>query len=434
MALPVPQSTPKIVERSGLSKALLFRFAFAIAVLSAPRLAIFIPPHLWFASLRQPVAWALGRCDVFEWRNTTAIGAFVVDMLTAGKWSVREMIAKSKGDWLASAIPDFVGLLTLALVIAAVWTAVDRRRTGYASLNRGMRLYLRYGVATAMLSYAFVKVIPTQFGYITPGELLRPFGELSRFQLLWDFMAASSGYTIFTGLVELSGALMLFFRRTTLLGGIVLAGALVNVVVMDFAYGVGAVVYALTLLLLDILILAPYLKPLSEVLLVRATGALPLEPSWPRQRWWHSPIAKAALVCILALPLIAINIQRRRSFFGSGQSVYGLYDVTTFVRNGHAIDPLADDSATWKRVASDSRNGVNAIEVQFANGDVRRFELTDDPVHHVWTIPNKNPRQAGALSYSVRSGGVVSLDGRIGGDSVDILLHRVDVNRAFPTS
>jgi hypothetical protein len=434
MALPTWQSIPKeaAFERSKLLKAIPFRIAFAIAVLSLPRLAIFIPPHLWFDSLRRPIGSALGAFEIFERRITSAIGAFLLHTVTGGKESVREMISKFKSDSFASAIPELVGMLSFAVVIAAVWTALERRRTDYRRLNRWMRVYLRYGLATAMLSYAFIKVIPTQFGYLTPGELLRPLGQISRMRLLWDFMALSPGYTIFTGLVELFGAVLLLFRRSTVVGGIVLAGALINVVAMDFAYRVGALTYALSLLLLDILILAPYLGSLCEILLVRGSGALPSEPSGPQQRWWHSRIWKAALISVLALPLIAINIQRRSAFFGSGYIIFGLFDVTTFIRSGQTIPPLASDGTTWKRVASDPGNGTYAILVQFANGDLRQFEVTDDSVQHVWTIRDKDPRQAGSLNYGTRSDGVVSLTGRIGGDSVDILLRPVDLNKAFP--
>jgi hypothetical protein len=63
---------------------------------------------------------------------------------------------------------------------------------------------------------------------------------------------------------------------------------------------------------------------------------------------------------------------------------------------------------------------------------VRRFELTDDSVHHVWTIRDKHPGQAGTLSYGIRPDGIVSLDGLIGSDSVGILLHPVNVNKVFP--
>jgi hypothetical protein len=410
--------------------AVAFRFASALAVLSLPRVAIFIPPHLWFESLRRPVALIAGRADVSLRQPTSTIGAFLIRALTGRRASIGEMTAKFKSDWYAATVPDLIGLLTLAVLIAALWTALDRRRTNYAFLNRWLRVYFRYVLATAMFSYAFIKVIPTQFGYLTPGELLRPLGQLSR-SMLWDFMAASPGYTIFAGVLELLGALLLFFRRTTLLGAIVLAGALVNVIAMDFAFRIGALTYALSLLVIDLVILTPYAKPLIEILVVRGSGTLPSEPSGPRH-WWRSPAAKAVLIFLLALPLIAINVQRRRYFYGAGNPVYGLFDVASFVRNGHVVTPLASDGATWKRMASDPHDGVDAILVQFANADLRRFDIINDPVRHVWSIRQTDARQSGSLEYRARPDGLVSLSGRLGDDSVEILLRPVDLEKALP--
>jgi hypothetical protein len=433
MPKPVLQPSPDsaVADEWTVLDAIAFRFASALAVLSLPRVAIFIPPHLVFESLRRPIAFIAGRADVWLRQYTGTIGAFLIRALTGGRASVGEMTATFKSDWYAAAVPDLIGILTLAVLIAALWTTLDRRRTDYAFLNRWLRVYLRYALATAMFSYAFIKVIPTQFGYLTPGELLRPLGQLSRFRMLWDFMAASPGYTIFAGVLELFGALLLFFRGTTLLGAIVLAGALINVIAMDFAFRVGAVTYALSLLIIDFIILAPYAKPLMEILIVQGSGTLPAEPSWPRG-WWRSPVAKAVLILVLALPLIAINVQRRRYFYGAGNPVYGLFEVASFVRNGHITTPSASDGAAWKRVASDPHDGVDAILVQFANGDLRRFDIINDPIRHVWSIRQSDARQSGTLEYRARPDGVVSLSGRLGDDSVDILLRPVDLEKTLP--
>jgi hypothetical protein len=47
----------------------------------------------------------------------------------------------------------------LALAVAAVWSLLDRRRTNYAALHQGLRVYVRYSLAVAMISYGAVKVI-----------------------------------------------------------------------------------------------------------------------------------------------------------------------------------------------------------------------------------------------------------------------------------
>jgi hypothetical protein len=239
----------------------------------------------------------------------------------------------------------------------------------------------------------------------------------------------SSGYTIFAGLVELAGAILLFFRRTTLMGSLIVAGALTNVVAMDLAYRVGAVYYATVMLLVDILILAPYLQPLSVILLGRGKCEMPAEPG-SSGRWWNSFIAKTALILVLALPLIEINMNRRASFFGAGRIVYGLFEVANFVRNGNTS--TAGDGERWKRVASDPRNGTDGVLVQFANGDLRRIELSDDAAKRRWTIRDSNPGRSGTLDYVVRGDGMISLEGHIGSDQVAIVLRPVDMNQFFP--
>lgn len=411
------------------TKPIAFRFAFALSVLCAPRLAVFITPHL-FDPIKQPIRLLLSRCDVFVWHTTTAIGAFFFSGI-GGRGSVHDQMLKFNADWDASVFPDLLGLLILAIFVTLVWTLISHHKTEYSELNRTLRVYLRYGVGMAMLSYAFIKVIPTQFGYLTPGELLVPFGQLSRFRVMWDFMAASPGYTIFAGLVELVGALLLFFRRTTLLGSLVLAGALIQVIVMDLAFNVGAVTSANAIFLLDLIILAPYALPLFGIVLVRGEGKLPAEPLPLRQRWWHSPSTKMVVLCVLILPLIKINIERRRGYFGAGEPVYGLFSVSTFVRNGQTVAPMPNDGETWKRVGSDPRDGAGGVCVEFANGDVRRFALTEDKAQRRWTIRSENLSWAGSLHYEIRQNGDVSLDGRLGSDSVDMVLRRVDESKFF---
>ena len=51
-------------------------------------------------------------------------------------------------------------------------------------------------------------------------------------RVLWHSMGTSTAYVVFTGLVEVAGALLLFSRRTTTLGALVLAAAFTNVAIL----------------------------------------------------------------------------------------------------------------------------------------------------------------------------------------------------------
>ena len=90
-----------------------------------------------------------------------------------------------------------------------VWMVVDRASVAYPRMNRWLRVYARYALALTMMSYAVVKVVPAlSLASSTPGDLLKPLGGLTRFWVLWNFMAVSMGYTVFTGLAELFGCVL----------------------------------------------------------------------------------------------------------------------------------------------------------------------------------------------------------------------------------
>ena len=72
------------------------------------------------------------------------------------------------------------------------------------------------------------------------GTLIEPYGQFSPMGVLWSFMGMSRAYTVFSGIVEITGCVLLVFRRTTMLGAMVSAVALLNVVVLNFSYDIGA--------------------------------------------------------------------------------------------------------------------------------------------------------------------------------------------------
>jgi uncharacterized membrane protein YphA (DoxX/SURF4 family) len=147
------------------------------------------------------------------------------------------------------ALHNYAEVLThgfFAVVAAAIWTALDRRRDD--RLPRAwLRAYARYGLGVTMLLYGFHKVFRLQFPFIQD-RLIQPFGEFSPMGVLWAFMGHSAGYSFFTGAAEVLGGALLFFRRTTTLGALVLVGVLANVLALNLFYDVPVKLYSAHLL------------------------------------------------------------------------------------------------------------------------------------------------------------------------------------------
>jgi hypothetical protein len=184
-----------------------------------------------------------------EFRMVRSTGTSVIKLVT-GEVGTSLQILQRHGILVCY----LLGAVTIALAGGVLWTGIDRRRRAYSRLNRWLRLYARCALALTMLVYGMIKVIPTQFGYLTPADLLKPLGEQSRFWVLWNFMVVSTGYTVFTGLAESLGSALLLFRRTIVVGAILVGAALTNVLALDIAYGVsGPAVLATVLLGLDVI-------------------------------------------------------------------------------------------------------------------------------------------------------------------------------------
>jgi hypothetical protein len=419
--------------RWSLAERVGFRFAFAIALLSLPQLSPMIANYLFFESLQSRAQAALGAFAGVELDPAGNMGAFVLSRLGGDHSRLADVIVRYRANGGALIVAShMLALLIVAVAVTVVWSIADRRRAEYSALHRWLHVYARYAVALVSIIYAVVKVVPTQFGFLTPGEMLRPFGQLSRFTVLWNFMATSTLYTVFAGLVELAAVLLLFFRRTTPVGALLLGAAATNIVVMDLGYRVpsGALLVAVKLLVLDAIVLAPYVPSLIAFFFQGRNTALPQEPGVTKRQWRYTPLVTSAVFALLVFVRVHEGLELRRAYFGTGHSVFGLFDVDSFTRKGAVVTPLADDASTWKRVANDGRYDGTGLSVQFANADVRQYRLTDDAASQTWTV-RQGSTDVATLRYTTAPDGTVTLDGSIGDDPVTMRLRRVDP-RKFP--
>jgi hypothetical protein len=172
-----------------------FRFAVLFGILSAVHLAGFIAEYLYFPGAVQTFRGWFHPVEDAEFRTFRFIGASVIRLWT-GESGTSQQIAQRYSYPVCAA----VAVIVTTIIGGFVWTAMDRRSRAYPRMNRWLRVYARYAVALTMMVYALVKVVPTQFGFLTPGDLLKPLGSLTRFWVLWNFMAVSTSYTMFTGL------------------------------------------------------------------------------------------------------------------------------------------------------------------------------------------------------------------------------------------
>ncbi len=255
---------------------------------------------------------------------------------------------------------------------AAIWSVADRKRGEYKRLHYWLRVLVRYTLAFTMFSYGFAKIFPLQFQPTNFAGLVEPYGNFSPMGVLWRFMGASLGYTIFAGASEATGGALLLMRRTTTLGAMVCVAVLSNVVALNFFYDVPVKLYSSNLLWMALFLLLPDLRRLANFLALNRPAAA---------AEWNAPVFSTRWTRIASrvLPILLIGYNLFGQIKGGWQMyrqtyiqpqrppLYGLYDVETVTRKGKEQPPLLSDLTRWRRIAFEF---PGTVAIQFMNDGI----------------------------------------------------------------
>jgi hypothetical protein len=398
----------------GPVKRILFRFAFTYFLLYyglAP---------LYSISWLDPVVtlteklWAV----LVPW---TARQVFGIQM------TALDLVPTGSGDGTYGYVRLFCNLI-LSVTVALVWTLLDRRRKSYPRLHEGLRIFLRFALAVSLLGYGAYKVIKSQFPDPTLDRLLQPFGDASPMGLLWTFMGASLSYNIFTGAVEMLGGLLLTFRRTTLLGALVAAGAMANVAMLNFAYDVPVKLYSLHLLLTAVFLTLPDVGRLANLFLLnRPAEPVPERPLFAR-RWLDrgALVVRTLFVAYVTFAALQVSYRARMSYGDRAPKspFYGIWNVEEMAANGKARPALVTDTSRWHRVIFD-RPGTLAIQTM--DGHRVRYSIDPQAGDSVFALTKRGDAAwTSKLSYRRTGPESMEVQGKFDGQNVRAVLRRTD--------
>lgn len=130
--------------------------------------------------------------------------------------------------------------LLLSILFPFVWHFLEQRQKintakVYAILYSG----IRYCIAFNMASFGWKKFYGLQF--IVPAEISNmPMNQQSGEWLTWYYFGYSHAFGIIIALIQIIGGYMLLFRRTLLMGSIILFSLLLNLTLINVFYQMNA--------------------------------------------------------------------------------------------------------------------------------------------------------------------------------------------------
>jgi hypothetical protein len=130
--------------------------------------------------------------------------------------------------------------LLIGLIFPFVWQYLERKQKSNSIKIYGF-LYslIRYCIAFTIASFGWKKFYGLQF--IVPAEIANlPMNQQSGEWLTWFYFGYSHTFGIIIALIQIIGGYLLLFRRTLLIGAIILFSLLLNLTLINIFYQMNA--------------------------------------------------------------------------------------------------------------------------------------------------------------------------------------------------
>lgn len=334
-------------------------------------------------------------------------------------------------DWIVALV-----LLNVAAVATVIWSFLDRRRQNYVTLHKWFRLFIRFSLASQMITYGMVKIIPLQMPYPFLTRLLEPFGNFSPMGVLWSSIGSSPAYETFAGCAEMLGGILLIAPRTATLGALVCLADITQVFVLNMTYDVPVKLLSFHLLLLAVILLAPDLSRLADFFLRNRATEPPRAPQLFGARR-KNRIALAAQIA-LGIWIVGWNAYGGWSAwhkYGGARprsALYGIWDVEQLSIDGQLRAPLLTDYGRWRRVIFDFPERMAFQRMDNSFPSYGAAINVDDQTLALTKSGDKNWKAV--FHFARPAENQLTLDGDMDGHAIHMDLQLLDRNKSLLVS
>lgn len=325
-------------------------------------------------------------------------------------------------DWVQQ-----LAYLLISLLVAVIFIALDRKRRNYVTLHRWTKIALRYFLGSVMFLYGIQKLFLLQMVYPKLSYFYTPLGDFKPMDLAWTFVGYSGAYQFIGGLMEFIAGVLIFFRKTLVLGLLIFLGVMSNVLMLNYFFGVAVKTFSTTLFIMGLFLLLEHIPKLIDFLLLQKSRKIEI-PELDFVTPWKKKarlILKYGYISFLLIFLVYLQVQLYSRLNGySPIEIEGAYDVHSFEVNGTANTDYFD-SLRWNQVVVNRSLNGSSSEGHIMLGATKRelatFEI--DSLDQLKIIFAEDSAMVFEGTHRI-SGDSFIWTGQIGNDSTKIVLKR----------
>ncbi|WP_299273094.1 DoxX family protein [uncultured Psychroserpens sp.] len=318
----------------------------------------------------------------------------------------------------------------LTVFIVVFWTFMDRKRNSYNTLLYWFLALLRIILILSMFLYGSVKIFQLQFPQPSLIRLLEPLGNFSPMGLAWTYMGYSEGFNMFTGFMEVLGALLLIPRRTQTLGAFIIMGVMTHVAMMNFMFDIPVKLLSSHLLAMATVIFMTDSQRFVNVFF-KNRGTTVLNYYHPvKDKTYHKAIFWIKTI-VLSIIIIGVGIYGHEAEQKQGPNrekpfLYGIWETSHFIKNGDTIAPLITDRNRWKYIIVEYKDKVT---VKAMNDKKYHYDfVVDSTSQQIKLYRGLSEYDDFNFTYEHSNPDDLKLKGIFLRDTLKIILKRKDLN------
>lgn len=325
-------------------------------------------------------------------------------------------------DWVQQ-----LAYLLIAFLVATIATTLFRKRKNYSSLYQWTKIAIRYFLGSVMLLYGIQKLFLLQMVYPKLSYFYTPLGDFKPMDLAWTFVGYSAAYQFIGGFLEVTAALLIFFRRTLVLGLLIFLGVMSNVLMLNYLYGVAVKTWSTTLVIMGLFLLWEYIPKLIDFLLLQKSSRIKV-PAFNFVTPWKRKarlIFKYGYIALGTLWIILLQFQlSSRINAYSPIAIEGAYDVHVFAKNGMENADYFDEQR-WNQVivnrSSDGLSSTGHVTLGTTKRELATFKL--DSLNQLNVSFDRDSSMVFKGHHRL-SGDSFIWTGKVGNDSIRMVLKK----------
>jgi len=309
-----------------------------------------------------------------------------------------------------------------ALLLALVWSFIDKQRPYYLKLGYWLQILLRFFLAYTIMQYGAAKVLDVQFSS-SISSLDTRVVDMRPMSVAWSFFGYSFSYEFFIGCSQIAAALLLLFRRTSTLGAILMVTIMSNIVFVNFAFDVCVKFFSSTYLVMSLYLLVDDAPRLINILILNRTAEKRIYPTLFRK-----PVIKKIAVTLgiltgifaIGYPMYSTRHLKEKYGVGNHTALYGVWSVDSIHHSLHSMDrSLNTNNDGWKKIIFDD---YESAAIKSYTRGIGYFGYKVDTAAHTVTIRPADSSFVVTTSYTMKMD-TLYLQGKYDNDSLYIRLH-----------